>query len=139
MKNDVAVFRRVLAGRDLAFLRYLLVGGWNTLFGVGVYALAYHLLHDRVHYLVLLIPCNILAITNAYVCYKLVVFRTRGNWLREYLRFYLVYGAALLMGIGGMVLLVQLLHMHPVWANILTTALTIVCSFFGHKRISFAP
>jgi len=48
--------------------------GWNTVFGPGVYALAYHLWHARVHYLVLVDPCNIIAITNAYVCYKLLCF-----------------------------------------------------------------
>ncbi|MEO5367176.1 MAG: GtrA family protein [Magnetococcus sp. WYHC-3] len=138
MKEIRMLVRNLIEGRDRQFLRYLLVGGWNTAFGVGLYALAYHMLHDRVHYLVLLIPCNIMAITNAYVCYKLVVFRTRGGWLREYLRFYIVYGGAMLLGIGLVALQVQLLHLHPVWANILTTVVTVVCSFFGHKRISFA-
>ena len=118
---------------------YLAVGGWNTLFGVGLYALAYALLHHRVHYLVLLVFCNILAITNAYLCYKLLVFRTQGNWWREYLRFYLIYGAAMLLGMGLVVLFVQALGVHPVLANILTTALTVVCSFFGHRHVSFAP
>jgi putative flippase GtrA len=117
---------------------YLIVGGWNTLFGVGLYALLYFLIGHRINYFVLMIPCNILAITNAYFCYKLFVFRTRGNWLREYLRFYLVYGAAILIGMALVVLFVQVFHMHPVLANILTTGLTVVCSFIGHKRISFA-
>jgi putative flippase GtrA len=120
-------------------LAYLVVGGWNTLFGVGIYALAYALLHARFHYLVLLVACNILAITNAYICYKHFVFRTRGNWLREYLRFYAVYGLAMLLGMGLVVLLVRFLGMHPVVANIVTTLVTIVCSFFGHKHVSFAP
>ncbi|MFZ4396502.1 MAG: GtrA family protein [Kiritimatiellia bacterium] len=124
---------------NLPFIRYLFIGGWNTLFGVGLYTIAYYFLHARVHYLVLAIPCNILAITNAYLCYKLFVFRTRGNWLREYLRFYVVYGAAMLLGFGLLALFVETLHMHPVWANIAIAGLTIVCSFFGHQCISFAP
>ncbi len=129
----------LLSARTLQFIRYLFVGGWNTLFGVGLYAVAYYFWHEHIHYLALVIPCNILAITNAYVCYKLFVFRTRGNWLREYLRFYVVYGAAMLMGFVLMALFVELLHMHPVLASISITGITIVCSFFGHKRISFAP
>jgi putative flippase GtrA len=118
---------------------YLIVGGWNTVFGVGLYALLYFLIGHRINYFVLMIPCNILAITNAYVCYKLFVFRTRGNWLREYLRFYVVYGAAMLIGMALVVLFVQVFHMHPVLASIWTTGITVVCSFIGHKRISFAP
>ena len=118
---------------------YLAVGGWNTFFGAGLYALAYTLLHPHVHYLMILVACNILAITNAFLCYKLLVFRTRGNWLREYLRFYVVYGVAMILGMGLVVLLVQRGGLHPVVANLLTTAVTVACSFFGHRHISFAP
>ena len=60
-------------------MRYMLIGGWNTLFGIGAYAILYKLLHARVNYLLLLIPANILAITNAYLGYKFVVFRTKGD------------------------------------------------------------
>lgn len=119
--------------------RYGLVGGWNTVFGVGLYALVYALLGHRINYLALLIPCNVIAITNAYVCYKLFVFRTRGNWLREYLRFYVVYGVAMVLGIGLVALFVQGLGLQPVLANMLSTLITVACSFVGHKRVSFAP
>lgn len=120
-------------------LAYLAVGGWNTFFGVGLFWLAYALWHDRIPYLILLLSCNILAITNAYIWYKLLVFRTRGNWLREYLRFYLVYGAAMLLGMGLVFVLVQVFGVHPVLANTVTTAVTVICSFFGHRHVSFAP
>lgn len=118
---------------------YLAVGGWNTLFGLGLYALAFRALHAHVQYLVLLVLCNIVAITNAYVCYKRLVFRTRGNWLREYLRFYVVYGTAAFLGMGLVAVGVQMFGMHPVWANTAVTGLTIIISYFGHRRVSFAP
>ena len=129
----------LVAKFNLPFIRYLMVGGWNTLFGVGLYIIAYTLLQKHVHYLVLSIPCNIIAITNAYICYKLFVFRTRGNWLREYLRFYVVYGVAMIVGMALLALFVEVFHLHPAWASIVITAITVVFSFFGHKRISFKP
>jgi len=117
---------------------YLAVGGWNTVFGIGFYALVYLWLKDDVNYFIMLIPCNIVAITNAYLCYKLFVFRTRGNWLREYLRFYVIYGLSMLVGMGLVALAVQVFKMHPIVAQALATGITIVASFFGHKNISFA-
>ena len=117
---------------------YLAVGGWNTIFGIGFYVLAYLWLKDYVNYFVLLIPCNIIAITNAYLCYKLFVFRTRGNWLREYLRFYVIYGLSTVIGMGLVALGVQVFKLHPIVAQALATGVTIVASFFGHKNISFA-
>ena len=60
-----------------AFWRYLLTGAWNTLFGIGIYTLLYGLLGDRVHYLILGIPANILSITNAFLCYKFLSSRRK--------------------------------------------------------------
>lgn len=117
---------------------YLAVGGWNTVFGLGLFWLAYRFLGATVNYLVLLAVCNLLAISNAFACYKLLVFRTRGNWRREYVRFWAVYGVATLAGIGIVALLVQALGMAPVTANFLATGVVIAGGFIGHKRISFA-
>jgi len=119
-------------------LRFLMVGGWNTIFGIGFYVLAYLWLKDYVNYFILLIPCNIIAITNAYLCYKFFVFRTQGNWLREYLRFYVIYGLSMVMGMGLVAFGVQVFTLHPIVAQALASGATIVVSFFGHKNISFA-
>jgi putative flippase GtrA len=122
----------------MQFIRYLLVGGWNTVFGMAVYAVLYDWLHGRVHFLVLLIPSNILAITNAFVCYKLFVFQTRGNILREYFRCYIVYGGSMLAGAGLMFVLVQWLHvLQPIPANCVCIALTTIVSYFAHRNFSF--
>ncbi|MDD5699562.1 MAG: GtrA family protein [Victivallaceae bacterium] len=118
---------------------FLITGGWNTIFGILVYAGFYELLHDKVHYLLLLIPSNILAITNAYICYKLLVFKTKGNIIREYLRFYVVYGVSIAMNFVLMFLLVDGLGLHPVISQIICVAVTTVCSYLGHRNFSFRP
>lgn len=118
-------------------VRYLAVGGWNTLFGLGVYSLLYALFKNSVNYLALTIPTNILAITNAYLCYKLLVFRTKGNWWREYWRCYVVYGGGALLGMAMLFLLVSGCGFHPVAAQVLTVAMTIAGSYVGHKYFSF--
>ena len=132
------VIGRVQGHRLWQSFAYLAVGGWNTVFGLSLFWLAYRFLGQSVNYLMLLAVCNLLAISNAFVCYKLLVFRTRGNWLREYLRFGAVYGLATLIGIGVVALLVQAVGMTPVAANFLTTGVVIVGSFVGHKTVSFA-
>ncbi len=129
-------------------LRYLMVGGWNTLFGIAVYTALFGIFSNWLGleimvgekdylYLVLAVPSNILAITNAYICYKIFVFRTRGNIIREYFRCYLVYGTSMLLGMGGLYVLVTWLKFNPVIANILLTGITVVISYFGHKFFSF--
>ena len=128
----------LLDARQIQFIRYLIVGVWNTAFGMAVYAGLYHWRGNRVHYLVLLIPSNILAVTNAYVCYKLFVFKTKGNILREYFRCYLVYGGLMLVGAAAMFLLVERLGLSPTVANCVCVALTTVVSYLAHRNFSFS-
>ena len=118
-------------------IRYLLAGGWNTVFGVGLYTAVYELWGTSGNYLFWAVLVNILAITNAFLCYEFFVFRTKGNFLREYLKCYLVYGAGALLGLAGLFLLVSIAGMNPVRANILITGITVILSYFGHKYFSF--
>ena len=117
--------------------RFLVTGVWNTAFGAIVYIVLYEGLKQWVNYLVLLIPGNILAITNAYICYKLFVFKTRGNIIREYLRFYVVYGGAMLLGFVLMFVLVDGLKLNPVAAQVLCVPISIVFSYCSHRNYSF--
>ena len=119
------------------FFRYLAVGVWNTVFGIGLYWLAYLLFRESVHYLLLAVPVNILAITNAFICYKLIVFRTKENWGKEYVKCYLVYGGGALVSMALLWLFVDCFQLNPVFANIVGTGLVVIGSYFGHKYFSF--
>lgn len=119
------------------FFRYLVVGGWNTVFGIGLYWLSYHLFGQSVHYLLLAVPVNVLAITNAFVCYKLIVFRTSGNWAKEYAKCFLVYGGGALASMVLLWLFVDCFRLNPVFANIVGTVIVVIGSYFGHKYFSF--
>lgn len=117
--------------------RFLVTGVWNTVFGLLVYTLLYAWLHDKVNYLVLMIPANILAITNAYICYKIFVFRTRGHIIREYFRFYVVYGASILLNFAIMFIMVDGLGIHPLISQFFGVGITTICSYAGHRHFSF--
>ena len=128
---------RNLSALQLEVLAYLLTGAWNTVFGMGLYAIVYYLWGEYVNYLVLSILVNIVAITNAFLCYKFFVFRTKGNWLREYIRCYVVYGSVSLCNTGVLWLLVHFFNMNPAWANALGTGFVAFVSYFAHKYYSF--
>ena len=117
-------------------LRYLAVGVWNTVFGVGLFTFLCLILHGR-YYLILSVICNILAITNAFLCYRYIVFRSKGSFWREYLRCYIVYGAGSLFGMAMLTLLVELFLIPPVIGNLISTAVVTAGSYLGHKFFSF--
>jgi len=117
-------------------IRYLAVGVWNTLFGVGIFTILSLLLNER-YYLLLSLFCNIIAITNAFLCYRYIVFRSQGSFWREYFRCYIVYGAGSLTGMAILALLVEACGFPPVTGNLISTAVVVSGSYLGHRFFSF--
>ena len=129
--------------RGLALLRsrparYLLAGGWNTLAGYGIFVIFYYLLSGQVHYFIILTIITVINITISFLSYKLFVFRTRGNYLREYLRFYVVYAIPITLGFLLFPVFVKGMKINPYLAQALILVITVIISYFGHKHISFA-
>lgn len=119
-------------------MRYIIGGGWNTLFGYIVGVGLYNLFSKHVHVLVIIVIANVLAISMAFMTYKLFVFQTKGDWLREYLRSYLVYGNIALISILMLWLMVDLMKIQFWIAQGLISAVTVVLSYLGHARYTFA-
>ncbi|MBI5399103.1 GtrA family protein [Candidatus Saganbacteria bacterium] len=128
---------RQLYKRHQEKINYLLVGIWNTVFGYLTFVGLYCLLSVKIHYLFLLVISNVFSITNAYIGYKIFVFKTRGNYWQEYLRFYLVYGAALAVNFALLPIGVELLKISPPWALAGLTVINVIFSYYGHKKFSF--
>jgi putative flippase GtrA len=114
------------------FVRYLCVGAANTLFGYIFYVLLLTLLNTllptRWLYLTVVLASVLstpLNITFAYFGYKLFVFRTEGNYLREWFKCFAVYGAGMIPGLVALSALTRFLqsmfHSHSVllhvWLN----------------------
>lgn len=118
-------------------LRYLLVGGFNTAFGYGLFALLLTLAGDHVHYLVILVVSTIAAVLVAFVGYRVFVFRVRGHVLRDLARFSLVYVGAFAVNVLALPLLVEGFGIPILLAQAFVVAGTIVASFMAHRSYSF--
>jgi putative flippase GtrA len=120
-------------------LLYLIVGGWNTLFGYLSFAAAYYLLVERLGsvYAVAFIASYSLAILNAYWGYKLVVFRTRTKFLKEFPRFAVVYVVALAVNLLVFPWLTKTLGINPYLSQAIFTVGLVICTYVVNKRFSF--
>jgi putative flippase GtrA len=127
---------RVCRRRREQFL-YLIVGGWNTLFGYLVWALLQYLLHDYVYYLFILILAWFPAVLNAYVGYRIFVFRSKGSVWRELPRFSLVYVGTLCVGLVGLPILLHVLPFNIYVTQALFTMAMVIASYMSHKYFSF--
>jgi putative flippase GtrA len=143
----------VKVGKRLAkvqSIRFLVVGGCNTLFGIADSLLLLKLF-------LLLEPAqpkwmgttamgvsSLINIGFSFLTYKWFVFRTKGNYGREYLRSLTIYLPSLAVSTLLVAPLAALLHRWTgydrgsVYIAIgLIISFTIVFGFFGHKHVSF--
>jgi putative flippase GtrA len=118
-------------------LLYLVVGGWNTVFGYVVWALMQYLLGDYLPYYVVILLAWPVAVLNAYLGYRYVVFRSRGPVLRELPRFSIVYAATLVANLALLPIALRVLPFNIYVIQALFTGAVVVCSYLGHKHFSF--
>jgi putative flippase GtrA len=118
-------------------LLYLVVGAWNTFFGYAVWALMQFLLGAYLNYLVILLLSWPIAVLNAYLGYRYIVFRSRGSVLRELPRFSLVYVAALLVNLALLPVALRVLPFSIYVDQALFTVVVVVGSYLSHKYYSF--
>lgn len=117
--------------------RYLIAGIWNSVFGYGIGLMIYESFYLRFHIVIISVIANILAITVAFLTYKLFVFKTKGNWLVEYLKCYLVYGGSAAVGALLIWLFVDFFKW-PFWiSQAIVMGIAIASSYFLHRIYTF--
>jgi putative flippase GtrA len=116
---------------------YLIAGGYNTVFGFLFFAGLYFLLQDKLHYLPIAVISTFVSITNSFLVYRYLVFKSTSSIVREYVRIYAVYGASFILSLMLLALLVELLHMHPIAGQLIVTIASAVFSYFGNSRFTF--
>lgn len=144
-----AAMRRVLPSGEV--IRFLMVGGFNTAFSLVVYSgfviLFTRLLPHRGKPLIAdlaFIVSTPICITVAFLCYKHFVFRTKGNYLKEWVRCFAVYSVSFPMGLvilptaTHLLQYVQLTRPYAPFLAGIVNSLVIACySYFAHKKFSF--
>lgn len=122
---------------DPTKIRYLVAGAWNTFFGYAVGPMIYYGLQSRMHVVLVGVLSYASSITMAFITYKLFVFKTKGGWLSEYFRAYIVYGGSATIGIGVLWGFVDGFGM-PFWiAQAVLVFATTISSYVGHSKFTF--
>ena len=131
-----------LANRLLADqrIRYLIVGGINTVIGLGGFTLLELTISNylgRFGYLFSLVASTAVAVCIAFVLHRKFVFRVRGKVWLDFGRFVLTNAAG--FGINALVLplLVEAVHLQPIIAQFITAVVVVILNYFGYKYFSF--
>ncbi|TFC72411.1 GtrA family protein [Cryobacterium sp. TMS1-20-1] len=118
-------------------VRFLIVGGTNTVVGFGLYTGLWLTIGHVIGYLGSLYGSYALASLLAFNLYRRFVFHVRGNVLVDFLRFQGVYVVSLVINTVSLPLLVELLGWSPLSAQAVIVVVTTTVSYVGHKFFSF--
>lgn len=120
-------------------LRYLFVGGLNTLVGLSAYPVLYFALEQfALHYMVILVISQVFCVISAFFTNKFLVFRTKGNYIVEFLKFSSFYMAYFVINVAAMPVLVEMVKVHPAVSQVFISIGIIITSYFWHSRVTFA-
>lgn len=118
-------------------IRYLITGGVNTLVGYSIGVGLYKALGDSISIIWIGTLSNILSISISFLSYKIFVFRTKGKWLSEYMKAYVVYGGIAMVGIFFLWLFIDEMKVSIWFAQALVIGVTVIISYLAHSRFTF--
>ncbi len=144
MKSELGPPAPVVTGRRKAALagderiRFVAIGAWNTLAGYLIFVVIHLLAGDGLGPALTLLVSYCFALPQSFVTQRLLVFRTRGPWTRQFCRF---TAANSIIFFANLMLLPLAVSATKVDAAIVQAALVAfftVASYLAHKHFSFA-
>lgn len=133
---------KALLRRHEEKVRFVVIGVWNVAFSLAVlWVLEHTIPHDAASAVQregIFFLDWVAAVTQSFFSFKLLVFRTRGRWLREYGRMYVTYAATFVVQSAMMQMISAWLGWSIFMATVPTVFVVAVLSYVGHKYFTFA-
>ncbi|HEY8914004.1 GtrA family protein [Lacisediminihabitans sp.] len=132
----VGLIRRLLQDERA---RFVIVGGFNTVVGYGIFVLVQLTIGKHTSYLLSLYIATIVGTIVAFLSHRRFTFRISGrhNVFIDFFRFAGVNVVALVINTIALPLLVEFGGLNPLVAQALIVIVTTVVSYVGHKFFSF--
>lgn len=116
-------------------IRFLLVGGFNTVLAYSLFALLFAV--AGLPYLWALVLQNIITINISIFTMRYYVFESRGNFLKEYCKSWGVYLWMFLFNSIALTFLVEVCHIYELWAQAIYLTVATIMTYLLHKYFSF--
>ncbi len=123
-------------------MRYLIVGGYNTVISYVLFVILYLLVQENLHYTIVLLLSTMLGTIHSTATFKWLVFRTSGGlkgFIREYRRSSLVYAISYALNAVLLFILVNLMAWGALDAQLLLSLVIAAGTYFVHCGFTFKP
>lgn len=131
------IIRRFLSFNEK--VRYILIGGFNTVFGILCFMLLYLLLHVILHFLIIFYIAALVSILVSCITLKAFVFNSSNASL--VMQICKAFSNQIILQILSSILLyilVKNMQFNPVLGQCISTIIIALIGYFVHKNISFS-
>jgi putative flippase GtrA len=118
-------------------LRFLAAGAFNTAVGYALFSTLFLLFGHWIHYLLIGLMAHAIAVVNAFVVYRTLVFRSTEKWQWAFIRFNVSQLVGVAFGMAGLYALVEFVGWSPLLAQAVVTLLSVVLNYLLHRYFSF--
>lgn len=118
-------------------VRYLVVGGWNSVVAYGVFAVCWFMLHELVAPSAVVLIAYAISSLNGYVTFRYLVFTASGHPVREYLRYQAVYLPILALNAVALPVALALTGANAYLLQLLFAVVAIVLGYLGNRFFVF--
>ena len=119
---------------EYQIIRFLFVGGLNTMVGYGIYAL---LIYLGVNLYIANTISTIIGIFHSYLWNRYFTFKSKEKALAEIFKFISVYVVSYSLGMLTLFISSKVFNIDPYVAGLINLVITTLISWFGHKYFSF--
>ncbi|WP_308163377.1 GtrA family protein [Nocardia alni] len=134
MRALPGVLLRIIRRQEVAFAA---VGVANTLLGMVMTVFFETVLGRSWPPAIAVALAYAVCIVFAFVAHRRLVFRVRGQVMRDFARFVLVNSGGLVLNMAGVQVAVDVLRLPERPATVVAMGLVAVASYFGHRHFSF--
>ncbi len=117
-------------------IRFLIIGAFNAAVSYCFYAV-FCLILGAAHYQVALILAWILSSGISFTAQKYLVFKTKGNWLKEYSKCCLTWFLSYVLNALFLEICISFLHINVYIAQIISTFSVALFTYILFKRFAF--
>lgn len=118
-------------------IKFLVAGLFNVLIGYLISLFFYSIFKECLNIYLIIIFVNLLNITIAFFIHKKIVYRSDGNFWREYFLSYITYGGSMIISIITIPFLMNFAGLDYWLATLIIIPFLALFSYFGHGKITF--